>query len=312
MFPGPGSGSRLAPEVMAANLFTDGEKLGAALMGHVRKSYPRIFAGLPIVIDRPKGTVQRGRGPDGAPWERTYTVDYGYIVRTEGGDREHADVFLGDNEKSQDTFWITQLKHDGTFDEFKVMVGFDSESDAKKVYLDHVPEELFGSMVTVPVQVVRALLGLPPQGTFFVTEKSSEGTPPAIFKTDGDHMARLLGVTKTAQQVLVGVVLEPDVVDGHGDTYSAEDIEKAAHFYLRHFGNVGLEHKRLINHKAVVVESYILLADLEIGGMNLKKGTWLMAIQVLDSELWGMVESGEIDGLSIGGLAAKLPLPQAA
>ena len=60
--------------------------------------------------------------------------DYGYIKRTEGADGDHIDVFLGDNHKSEIVYVVNQY-HGKKFDEVKVMLGFDTEQDARKGYL---------------------------------------------------------------------------------------------------------------------------------------------------------------------------------
>ena len=49
------------------------------------------YSGIVVWIDRPVGFVQTGEGPDG-PWERTYTVPYGEIEGTQGGDGDALDV----------------------------------------------------------------------------------------------------------------------------------------------------------------------------------------------------------------------------
>ena len=50
-------------------------------------------------------------------------------------------------------------------------------------------------------------------------------------------------------------------------------------------------------------ESYISPVDFVLEDKLIKKGTWLCTIQCLDPELWALVKSGEINGVSIGALA---------
>lgn len=119
--------------------------------------------GVPITIDRPKGYVQTGRDAQGTPWEREYKVDYGYIPRTKGGDGEGIDVFVGPNPDADTTYWIAQKKADGSFDEYKVIVGADSAEEAKKIYLDHVPEKYFGGMSEMSIEQMKALLNKEPE-----------------------------------------------------------------------------------------------------------------------------------------------------
>lgn len=119
--------------------------------------------GVPITIDRPKGYVQTGRDAEGKAWEREYKVDYGYIPRTKGGDGEGLDVFVGPNPDADTTYWIAQKKADGSFDEYKVIVGADTAEEAKKIYFDHVPEKYFGGMSEMSVEQMKALLNKEPE-----------------------------------------------------------------------------------------------------------------------------------------------------
>lgn len=122
----------------------------------------QIFAGLRVRIDRPKGYVQKGKDTEGKPWKRTYSYDYGFVPKTEGGDDEELDVFLGPNPKADTAFWVTQRKDDGSFDEYKVFLGFRSQADAKKAYLAHIPRKYYGGMEEMPVAAMRTLLGQQP------------------------------------------------------------------------------------------------------------------------------------------------------
>jgi hypothetical protein len=45
----------------------------------------------------------------------------------------------------------------------------------------------------------------------------------------------------------------------------------------------------------------------EVAGGKVKRGTWLLAVRVLDDELWGQVKDGSLSGLSIGGAASRAP-----
>lgn len=109
--------------------------------------------------------------------------------------------------------------------------------------------------------------------------------------------------TDKAAQIVYGVVLEPNTVDLQGDTLELDTIERAAHHYLIKSRVVGDSHSR--HAPAEVVESYLAPADLELGGQDIKKGTWVMAVHVKDPELWARVERGEFNGFSIGGVGER-------
>lgn len=316
------------------------------------------FQGIPLIIDRPAGFVQTGTAPDGTAWERTFTLDNGYIEGTLGGDGEGLDVFVGPVADAQTTHWVTQVKPGGEFDEFKVMLGFADQGEAVRGYLAHVPQEFFGGVSPVSINAVKALLGIdPPAG--IELQKMATRAAELVRKAERDvvegqlkrlhlqHPAALAEclaeVMKAAQleplqelppvqpyeaQVIkeglpehvcklsalpaeryaLGVVLEPDVVDAQGDTYSAKEIEKAAHAYMIDFRNIGLQHKAFVNDRVKLVESYLAPVDFELNGSTIKRGTWLIAVKVLDDELWRQMQSGELSGFSIAGFATRTPL----
>ncbi len=93
--------------------------------------------GYNISIENAKGSVRRGTGADGKPWETTMQNDYGYIRGTEGVDGDHIDVFLSDTPEEGDVFVVDQVNEDGSFDEHKVMYGFPTEQAARYAYLSN-------------------------------------------------------------------------------------------------------------------------------------------------------------------------------
>lgn len=120
------------------------------------------FKGMKIRIDRPKGFVMRGSNEEGKPWERTYKYDYGFLPRTKGGDGDGLDVFIGPDKSSDMAFWAIQKKKDGSFDEYKVFVGFPNKKSARQAYVEHIPRELLVSMAGMTVDMMKAMLNLMP------------------------------------------------------------------------------------------------------------------------------------------------------
>lgn len=120
------------------------------------------FQGLRIRVDRPKGFVQEGKDEQGKPWKRVYKYDYGFLPKTDGGDGDGIDVFLGPSESAHETYWVFQKKPDGTFDEWKVMLGFGSKSAAVAAYDAHIPKRFRGQVIALPIGMMKAMLNLPP------------------------------------------------------------------------------------------------------------------------------------------------------
>lgn len=91
--------------------------------------------GLDIEIENPKGSVRSGTNADGKTWSVTIKNHYGSLKRTEGADGDAIDVFTGNNLESDKVFVIDQVNQkDGTFDEHKVMMGFNNSKTAKLNY----------------------------------------------------------------------------------------------------------------------------------------------------------------------------------
>lgn len=114
---------------------TEGQKeAGNYKKGHVR------IDGYDITIEQPKGSVRRGTDADGKQWEQTMNNTYGYIRGTEGVDGDHIDIFLSDNPTEGNVYVVDQVNPDGSFDEHKVMYGFQSADDARAAYLSNYKE----------------------------------------------------------------------------------------------------------------------------------------------------------------------------
>lgn len=91
--------------------------------------------GYDITIENPKGSERSGVDANGQPWSVTMNNTYGYIRGTEGVDGDHIDVFLSDNPAGGKVYVIDQMNEDGSFDEHKVMYGFNSALAAKSAYM---------------------------------------------------------------------------------------------------------------------------------------------------------------------------------
>ena len=91
-----------------------------------------------ITIEQPEGSIRRGTDADGKQWEIKMHNTYGYFRGTEGVDGDHIDVFLSndiDGWNGRKVFVVDQYNPDGTFDEHKVMLGFNDMDEAKSDYL---------------------------------------------------------------------------------------------------------------------------------------------------------------------------------
>ncbi len=113
------------------------------------------------------------------------------------------------------------------------------------------------------------------------------------------------GLDPSDERFVLGIVLEPEVVDAQGDIYSAEEVRQAAHKFMEDFGGLGLMHRYRVNDQVKIAESYLAPGDFSIGEQPVRKGTWLLGVHVLSDELWGEVKDGSLSGFSIGGTAVR-------
>ncbi|WP_303026642.1 hypothetical protein [Duncaniella muris] len=91
-----------------------------------------------ITIENPAGSLRKGIDADGKEWSTQMANTYGYIKGTEGVDGDHIDVFLHENMdewNGRKVYVVDQTNTDGSFDEHKVMLGFNDEWDAMHAYL---------------------------------------------------------------------------------------------------------------------------------------------------------------------------------
>jgi ppGpp synthetase/RelA/SpoT-type nucleotidyltranferase len=112
------------------------------------------FRGIPVVIQWPKGSTRVGEREDGTPFKTEMKASYGYIPDTvAAGDQERLDIYIGPNEEAENAYVVEQMKDDGeTFDEYKVLLGFDSLEEAEETYLEHVEEQQLGDISEVPFE----------------------------------------------------------------------------------------------------------------------------------------------------------------
>lgn len=117
------------------------------------------------------------------------------------------------------------------------------------------------------------------------------------------------------ERIAFGVVYEPEVLDTFGTWASADEIARWAHRWLARFQNSLISHAEFGNDSLEYYESYIAPVDFEINGQQVKKGSWLLMIHVLDDDLWEQIKRGDITGYSIGARAvidwgSEPPSPQ--
>ncbi len=105
--------------------------------GNYKKGHVQVGT-FDITIEQPEGSVRKGTDANGKQWESKMHNTYGYFCGTEGVDGDHIDVFLSndiDGWNGRKVYVVDQYNPDGTFDEHKVMLGFNDMDEAKSDYL---------------------------------------------------------------------------------------------------------------------------------------------------------------------------------
>lgn len=132
----------------------------------------------------------------------------------------------------------------------------------------------------------------------FLITKSSDGKS-ASFQTFGKILK-----TDEESHYVTGIVYEPMAEDTDGNFMTESEIEKAAHWFMKHGGNVDLQHCFEKASGVDVVESFVAKSDMEIEGIPIIKGTWLMTMEISDADVWSAVQKGDITGFSMGGVGS--------
>lgn len=129
----------------------------------------------------------------------------------------------------------------------------------------------------------------------FLITKSENGA--ANFATFG----RILKADADSHFV-TGIVYEPMVEDTQGNYMTEDEITKAAYWFAKNGNQVDLQHCFEKCDGAAVVESYVAKCDMEIEGEAIKKGTWIMTMEISDVDVWESIQKGDITGFSMGGM----------
>lgn len=134
----PSAETPLSDAISAAEAETDQNPTdGQKEAGNYKKGHVQVGT-FDITIENPKGSVRRGKDANGKDWESKMNNTYGYFRGTEGVDGDHIDVFISNDIDGWDgrkVFVVDQYNPDGSFDEHKVMLGFNDQDEAKGDYL---------------------------------------------------------------------------------------------------------------------------------------------------------------------------------
>ena len=171
------------------------KKSGNYKKGHVK------FGGYDYTIENPKGSYRSGVDENGKEWKQKMNDTYGYIRGKFGKDGDHLDMFINDKADldswNGDVYVVDQVNPDGTFDEHKVMYGYDSLDEAKKAYLSNYKKGWTGLGNITPVSKAdfdkwldKSNRKLKPFADYAdITSKTNMDTAPSSFEEFLEHPA---------------------------------------------------------------------------------------------------------------------------
>jgi hypothetical protein len=129
-----------------------------------------------------------------------------------------------------------------------------------------------------------------------------------ILKQGADWTTFYCVVAEPGAEEDPGLVGDQDSVDVWE---SDEEIRKAAHELLKQGAFVNLAHDGPAEPGCAIVESAVALADIDVDGTVIKKGSWYVGIEPT-ADLRKSIEDGEIEAISLEGSGVRVPIEKAA
>jgi len=151
------------------------------------------------------------------------------------------------------------------------------------------------------------------QGTYVLAMRREKPDEPmwAISLSEGPQVKKwTVPILKVDEEkrLVYGVVLKPNVPDSQNDVATPEEIERAAHEFLRRSRLIDYQHERVLDeNEAVPVESYIAPQDLHWDGYTVPKGAWVMVTHIPSDTIWKEVKEGRLRSYSIRGFGRRIP-----
>jgi len=108
------------------------------------------------------------------------------------------------------------------------------------------------------------------------------------------------------EQIVGGIVYEPNIVDTQGDYTDEMEIKKAMYRFMEKYranaGNLKVMHKGRA-YAFPILENFQPEEDTTKGGKKIKKGAWWLMLKITSKSVWKDIKSGNLTGFSMGGQA---------
>lgn len=147
--------------------------------------------GIPLALEWRKDEVRKYFNHDPLKKKSTGTIDYnkkmkadyGYVRGIMDADGEELDVYLGPNRESLKVFVLEKLRNtDNSFDENKIMLGYDSMAEAKKSYLQHQGKDEMGKVREITLEQFKK--------EFMTKKKTASGDSNEALRKAGEKQAQ--------------------------------------------------------------------------------------------------------------------------
>ena len=123
---------------------------------------------------------------------------------------------------------------------------------------------------------------------------------------DNPSIVKSVEILKTdiEKRMVFGIVYSPEETDSQGDVATAEEIEKAAHAFMknRRIGKIDKNHSTEAG-EGFVAESWITKDNDSLFANDAPVGSWAVGIKIENDETWKEIKKGDIGGLSLMGTA---------
>ncbi len=163
------------------------KEAGNYRMGHVR------LGGMNLSIENPAGSTRSGTAADGTTWSVDLQSHYGYILETEGKDKDHIDIFVKPGTKRlgarSPVFVVDQINDKGDFDEHKAMAGYKTEKEARAAYLANYTSDWdgLGAITRAPLDDFKSWLKTGNTKQPFAGQKSGQQARRENQKNSAGH-----------------------------------------------------------------------------------------------------------------------------
>ena len=135
---------------------------------------------------------------------------------------------------------------------------------------------------------------------WYVQAELEKSDDVAMAEKSGKKKPIAKSLNEELQQVTY-VAMKPGV-DLHGDMVDLETVRLAKESFNKSAQRANLFHITMTD-SFEVIESYLIPCDVTLNEHFVEKGSWLMTLQVHDSDVWEMIKSEDINGISIGAMA---------